>query len=230
VPGFGFPGGCRITALGDAAVTVIEGGRSNTVWPVFAGPCIACPVGDEVLFCPDGASVAAVGRAGFRQLCAARGPVALIAADRTFRIVAVATTDGLVRVFDLPTGSEVRGADIGGEARLLAITPKWGCVVAAVADDVVVLSVNGELVTRQRLPWRIAAWWPFASVVDFDHVAFVTEARAVGTFEALHPDRNTLFQEAKGSLAAVLFDAVSGSFVLLSEEGQLLVLPYSRCE
>jgi hypothetical protein len=72
----------------------------------------------------------------------------------------------------------------------------------------------------------ITAWWAFASIDDFDYVAFLTDTRTLGLFEVLHPEENTLFNEAKTRLASVIFDGMSESFVLISEDGKLLVLPY----
>jgi hypothetical protein len=229
----GCPGSVAAAADGQIVVreketiTIIEDGRPNTTLPVFTSSEVFYPIGEEVLFCPEGATVGAVGRAGPRKICPARGRVARIAADRTFRIIALATVDGWVRVFDLATGSEVAGADLGGEARLLSITPKWGCVVAAVGDEVVVLTVNGQPIHREKMPFRIAQWWPFSSAADFDYVAFVTDARVVGTFQVLHPEKSQVFQEAKDDLVFIRFDPVAAAFLLLSQNGQLLILPWT---
>jgi hypothetical protein len=219
--------GGKIAVIGEeGTVTVIEDGKGNVVMTMFGECKLFCPVGDEVLFSPDGVQVEAVGRTGVRMVCSARGKIGKLVADRAFHIVAVGTSDGWVRVFDLTTGNEVKSINIGWEPRLLTITPKWGFVVAVVGNEIVVMTVNGDVVKKQKIQWEIIDWWPFASRDDFDYVAFLTDVRTLGVFEVLHPEENALFQEAKTPLASVMFDGMSESFILVAEDGKLLILPY----
>jgi hypothetical protein len=62
--------------------------------------------------------------------------------------VVLSTIDGLIKIFDLFTGDMVRAIDVGGEAKLMALIPKWGLIFAAVGNDVVVMRVNGVLLKR----------------------------------------------------------------------------------
>jgi hypothetical protein len=140
--------------------------------------------------------------------------------------VAVVTFEGWVRIVDLPIGSEVRDGDLGGEAQLLAIPSKWGFLIAVIADEIVVITVNGVIIDRHKMSWTIVAWWKFPTPNHFHYIVFLTEERTIGTFKGLHPDKNGLFQEAMITLATVLFDRMSKSFIFVSEDGKLVGVPF----
>jgi hypothetical protein len=215
-----------IAAFAPPQLTVAGATRIGTI-NVFADGRPVCPVGDEVLFCPDGASVAAVAlRSGaVRPVCPAFGRVARLAADAVFRIVAVATVEGQLQVCDLLTGERVRAADLGAAADLLAVTPKWGYVVALARGSIVVLSVNGEVLRRRDAPWAIVAWFPFASPADMDFIAFVTKEQKVGAFEPIRPEAGWVFHESRPAVRAVAFDPAIMAFVIVSEHGNVALVP-----
>jgi hypothetical protein len=213
-------------------LTVVGVQKPIATFNVYADCAEIAPIGEDVYFCPDGASVAKISlRSGtVRPLCPAFGRVARIAADTGFRIIAIATMDGIVHVCELLTGELVNSANVEGEAKLLVITPRWGYVIALVGGWVVVLNVDGVVLRMVEAAWPMSAWFPFVSPSDFDYVAFVTEDRKIGMFEPLQPASGWPFHEAQEPLVAVLFDRSCRAFVLISIGGIVSVIPHPLFE
>jgi hypothetical protein len=212
-------------------LSVIEE-RSTSTFTLFAESDAIFCLGEQLFFCPDASSVATISIRGeaAQPFCQAFSRVVRIHADGIFKIVVVATMDGVVRIFDLLTGDLVRAVDVGGEAKLLAVAPKWGLVVAAVGNDVVVMNVNGVLLRRTEVAEVFVPWTACASHRDFDWIVFATEAGKVGAFEALHPERTVAIHDIKEAVAAVVFDAQAEAITVISKRGSAAIVPHQFTE
>jgi hypothetical protein len=209
-------------------VTVVDDRKPITQVTVYADTDIVWPIRDDLIFCPDAASVAclALRSGGVRPLTPAFARIVRIAADPVFRIVAIATIDGDIHICDLTTGQLVRSTTAGGEVALLAITPKWGDVVALARGSIFVMNVNGVVLRRAEAAYPMSAWFPFSSLSDFDFVAFVTDEGTMGLFEPLMPDRAWPFHEGGARVLAVSFDKALRALVLLGQRGEVHVVPH----
>jgi hypothetical protein len=213
-------------------LTVVDIQKSMMTFNIDADNSVMAVVGEDVYFCPDGASVAKMSvRSGtIRFLCPAFGKVARIAADSVFRIIAIATIEGILHVCELLTGEIVNSTNIEGIAKLLVITPRWGYVIALVGGWVVVLNVNGVMLRRVEALWPMFEWFTFVSPDDFDYVAFVTDDRKIGMFEPLQPNRGWPFHEVEEPIVTVLFDRSCRAFVIISKEGKISIIPHPLFE
>jgi hypothetical protein len=213
---------------GSRLVTVIEDGKANSPLALFAENDIIFCLGEQLLFCPHSSSLAlfSLRGEGITTLCQTLSRVVKVYADKTFKIVVVSTIDGFVRVFDLLTGDLVRAVDIGGEAMLIGVTPKWGLIVVYIRNEFFVLNVNGLLLKREKLTETIVNWFTFSSQKDFDVVVYVTASRKVGVFDPLHPEMTQSLHEMKDEVVNVFFDPSVAEFMIVSKGGHISVVPH----
>jgi hypothetical protein len=194
---------------------------------VFTKIGIVGSIRARLVFCPDECTVEVIEKEGKRTvLCQTEARIGAITVAVGFRVVVVATLDGMLRICDSVTGQRVRKVDIGGSATMIAVTPTWGYIMA-VADGVIsILNINGLAIAKKRVAERFRSWRPFTTVTDFDYMLVETEGKGMGYFHALRPESLALFHELKEPLAAVEFDRKLGAFIFITRTGHVIVLPH----
>src|SRR5262249_19069466 len=77
---------------------------------------------------------------------------------------AIGLTDGVIDIYDLPSGRRIRRLETGVEVRHLAFHPRTRQLAVALPDGVQVgdLDTGGKLVEFRvaRTPWPFVAWHP----------------------------------------------------------------------
>jgi hypothetical protein len=209
------------------SAAIIRADMKITTCTVFTHLQFVATACDLLFFCPDGFSIAFVSQsAQTRTLCQTLSRIARIAADTEFKLLICSTIDGNLLIYSIPDGRFVTSVNLGGEARLLMVTPKWGFLLALSVDLLSVLNVNGLVIKQCVLSERIAAWFPFSSASGFDCVAFQSVTGCIGWFPAFEPQNISRFHEQKEPVANIVFDRSTCSFVLVGQSGQIKVLPH----
>jgi hypothetical protein len=218
----------RIATLGNG-VRVVEDG-CEYILPAFPELPLLTWAGDELLFCPDACTVVGIKRKATRVLCRTDCRIANLCADTTFQIVAVSTVDGKIGIYDLGNGEAVRSADVGHPARLLAITPKWGYVVAISGETVSVLTVNGELIKKVMVELAVIAWWTFSSKTAFDFFAVESTGGKMWIMDAFCPENFWQFYDAKEPVSGVIVESDSMTFVIVTRSGHIKIIAHPPIE
>jgi hypothetical protein len=188
-------------------------------------PLMAC-IGLQVVYCDSSCSVTIISTSGRRRsFCRVRSRIVALASDSIFKIVIVGTIDGFVHVYNLIDGAEIQSVSVGCETRMILITPNWGYVIILAGDIVWVLNINGLILTHVEMSEPIIQWFTFSSYGDSDCVAFLTDGGCLGHFPALHPENAKILKGIPAGIRGLLFERPSESFVLISKNGHISVIP-----
>jgi len=187
--------------------------------------------GERALCCTDSCSVTMVATSGrMRIACHTSSRISSLCADPDFKVIVVATIDGMIHVFNALTGALVRSCSLGGEPRKMLITPVWGFILVLIRNVVTILNVNGLVLKEFDMKQVIVNWFAFAWYNDFDYIVFVTEAGRVGIFEAFHPEESREFHEVREQISNIHLDRESGSLLILAQNGTINVLPHPKID
>lgn len=213
---------------GHTARTLANGKLLGKV-ELYAETNIIAPFGERLLCCIDSCSVAMIApHGGMRVVCHTSSRISSMTGDPLFKILVIATIDRTVHIFNSSSGALVRSVPIGGDPRMMLITPVWGYILVLINNVVMILNVNGLVLKEFDIKQVIVYWFAFSWYSDFDFVVFATAAGTMGIFDAFHPEESREFHEFKDKISNIHIDMETGSFVVMSENGTMNVLPHPK--
>jgi hypothetical protein len=137
------------------------------------------------------------------------------AVGHTFGIVAGAMRDGSIFLIVIGNGATARVFRVSETPIAVIVTPGWGFVLvhstkvidAALHFYLVLFSVNGELIRKAEIGFRIQCWTAWESRKGFDFVAVVSAGGDLFAFEAFFLEIPPSFGKADGRVVAMEYFA-----------------------
>jgi hypothetical protein len=160
-------------------------------------------------------------------VCYSEKDIVFLAANRVFQILAVATVDGFVRVYDVGSGTLLTTFETKRDIREILITNGWGFVVAISNEEIFLFSVNGEFIKSQVTHVQIVKAFTHVTAGRFDFVSFVTASNEIGVFEAMFPERMGIIGKAESEVASIIHIWKRRVFVVFLASGIVRMQPLS---
>jgi hypothetical protein len=108
----------------------------------------------------------------------------------------------------------------------MLITPTWGFFVIDFGYDIVVLTVNGEIVGRNHRKSEVAAWMAVASKSDFDFVVYVEWSGDVMIFEAAVPHTIEKLAQVTVPVAGIVYCRPDDRLLVVSQDGGICAISH----
>jgi hypothetical protein len=199
--------------------------------PFFTETTLFVAYRGSIIFCPDRGSVF---RCRFRPsgrevtpICFVDGKICAIDANPAFRIVALATTDGTVCVFDFETGGELGRYETDCEVYTVSVSLLWGYVLAISKGIVFLFSPNGELIKTIEIRRAIVRLFPHYSFSGCDFWSYVNEDNEIGVFEAFYPEQPSIIakETSEAEVVRISHSPFQRWFLVAFSSGVVRILP-----
>jgi hypothetical protein len=213
-----------------SALIAVRENNSNII-PFFTETNLFVAYRGSTIFCPDSGCVC---HCRFRRegrevtpICFVDGSICALDANPAFRIVALATTDGTIQLFDFETGGELGRYESGREIYAVSVSSLWGYVLAVAKDALFLFSPNGELIKTTHPEVPISRVFPHYSRSGHDFWSFVNERNQIWLFEAFYPERMwVLAQEPpEAEVIRISHSPFQGWFLIAFASGVVEMLP-----
>jgi hypothetical protein len=213
-----------------SALIAVRENSSNQI-PFFTETTLFVAYRGSVIFCPDRGSVC---HCRFRRqgrevtpICFVDGTICALDANPAFRIVALATTDGTIFLFDFETGGELCRYESDKEISSVSISLLWGYVLVVSKQTLFLFSPNGELIKTTETHMPIAKLFPHSSRSGSDFWSFVSETNEIGMFEAFYPEQLLVIAKEPAGVEVVRIShsPSQGWFLVAFTSGIVKILP-----
>jgi hypothetical protein len=170
----------------------------------------------------------------FSARLACPGVTALCAAP-AFQAVICGSRDERLHIWSLKSGARLRVVQLRAKPLAVIVTPAWGFIVTCVKEigrngkqaALVVTTLNGEEIARQKIKARIGVWAAWTSLAGFDYLVFCDQENCLYAFEAYEPGSIAFVREVQGVVIGLHFLPVEGVIVIAYEGGRLEFVPWS---
>jgi hypothetical protein len=207
----------------EATAWVVSGDQTVEKFALFSTTTLLTGYGRSILFCPDPCSVAQCsfnkGRRIINTICYSEKEITVLAANRLFRILAVATVDGFVHIHDAANGTALTKHDTKREVTDLIITATWGFVIAFSREEIFLFSVNGEFIKAHLIQIPIVKVFSHTTFSRFDFISFVTATNEIGVFDVLFPEAPTVFAKVESGVVSIVYIAHRRTFLVIGANG-----------
>lgn len=145
-----------------------------------------------------------------------------------FRIVVLATIDGVVTVVSMKNHRKVKSVRLDGQRVLeITITPALGFIIALTAESLWVMDVNGTVLRKNPRSRGMRMLSPFRGSDGIDYVAFVDGSGNVGAFEAFYPENISCDLCEVVDPVSLRFSRLYQSIVTTTPDGVITIAPVS---
>jgi hypothetical protein len=210
-------------------VVVTEASRIKR-FGLFSTTRIMAGYGRSILFCPDPSSVVLCSLVGaspvLTAVCYSEKDIVFLAANRVFQILAVATIDGFVRIYDMGNGALLTNFETKRDIHEILITQAWGFVVAFSDQEIFLFSVNGEFIKSQVTDVQIVKAFTHITMGRFDFLSFATAGNEIGVFEAMFPEGMQIIGKENSEIASIIHILRRRVFIVFLASGMVRLQPW----
>lgn len=146
----------------------------------------------SLLFCPDETTLAIfpIPISNISVCCKSPRQITLFVSQAHQRILAYSTTNFIVVVASLKSGTVLGEINVEDEVLNLLITTYWGFVVAKTFRELFIISGEGQLLKRVSFLPNLKFFQTISSYTCFDYVIFQTPNGDLFYIEAYFPEKN----------------------------------------
>lgn len=200
--------------------------------PFFAKSMLFASFSGMFLFATDKCTLSfctftAEGKAGIRQVCFVESEIIDIAVHQRLQIVALATLDERVHIYDVRSGECLGTHHTKKEIIQILVTSYWGFVIALARDEIFLYSQNGEFIKSHALDEVIDKAFSFTLTSGFDFLAYQNKNSEIVVFEAFYPENRLVVFKFAHDVLRVFYDHIHSNFVVVSKNGLIKVVSYN---
>jgi hypothetical protein len=215
----------------ESTVWIVRGDQTVEKFALFSTTTLLTGYGNSILFCPDPCSVAqcsfSKGRRIISTICYSEKEITVLAANRLFQILAVATIDGFVHIHDAANGTLLTKHDTKREVTDVIVTSTWGFVIAFSREEIFLFSVNGEFIKAHLVQIPIVKVFSHTTCSRCDFISFVTATNEIGVFDALFPEAPTVIAKVDSDVVSIVYIAHRRTFLVIGANGTVKLQPHS---
>jgi hypothetical protein len=215
----------------ESTVYVVRGDQTIEKFPVFLRTSIIVGYGRSFLFCLDSCSICQCSfgrkRREVTAICYIDKEIVCMAASRRFVILAFASGDGAISIYDVDKRALLTRYESNREILQVLVTQGWGFVVALSKEELFVFSVNGEIIRKHTLQVPIVKLFTHSNCAEFDFLSFQTTNREIGVFDAFYPGTPVIFAKMPAEVVNISYIAGYGLFLVILTDGTVKLQPHS---
>lgn len=156
--------------------------------------------------------------------------------NSSFFIVVVGTKDGTLIVNSLNKGSIVRVINLKGARPLLVtVTTGWGFIVTyaekmkngAMKRYMYVFNVNGELLKKKKMDFRVVEWTHWTSNKGFDYMIIADENGKLFALEVFYCDLGEGLFRCRAPVTSLQYITDISTVVAVTKDGRILFIPHN---
>jgi hypothetical protein len=151
--------------------------------------------------------------------------VSALALDKKIGIVVVGTQNGSVIVSMLGNGSFVWSGDVKSTPIRIIITKNWGFVFVETSSSLWLFSVNGRLLKKVDVEFRIEHLITWKCERGFDYIAFAENSSAIHMFEAYLMNIDNVVLPVPSKVLAMKYSVAMRTLIVITENGEMLSIP-----
>jgi hypothetical protein len=130
-------------------------------------------------------------------------------------------------------GAKVNVVRLEETPEMVLITPAWGFIIVCAVEEsgghvLLIYDGNGRIIRKVALPGAVRQWCGWKSRDGFDFLLIVTRDGRVFIAEAFWGVLWEPVLRASAAIVACAYCHAAGVVVLLSEDGQVVLLPAIR--
>jgi hypothetical protein len=151
--------------------------------------------------------------------------VCCLAVSSGFGIVAAGTRDGRVVVSLSTTGAFLFACDVGSEPKRIVITDGWGFIVVEAGKSLFLFSVNGRVIRKMDIEFRIQQMTAWTCERGMDFMAIADRAGNIRVFEVFFMKINEIVYRETRPIVAMAFNLGNRSLIIVTEGGEIVFIP-----
>ena len=151
--------------------------------------------------------------------------VTSIGFSKKFSIVVAGTKNGTI-VANTLRGSFVFNTDVGNAPDKILVTKLWGFVLATIpmANEIVLLSVNGEIIKRKETDFTISSWCTWDEK-GRDYVCIADDKGRIRVFDAFNVDTSNVIFNCRCSVTTIDYIDEMHAFGVITSDGHCRLIP-----
>lgn len=157
-------------------------------------------------------------------------PIFYLASQPQFKIFIIVTIENILSVHSSLTGEIVNSLKINSEIEHIIATLKWCLINVFTNEEIIILSVNGELLKKVPNSYKIKSIFTFSTCTCFDYIVFVDELLNIYMFESYYPEKIEQIGKADSVVKFVLYDPTISSIILICNNGIIQIIPHKQIE
>ena len=148
-----------------------------------------------------------------------------ISVSPRFKTFIICTTDNNVTFYNLRNMKETRSVNCGNTIIRSLITNSIGFVIIQTYSELILLSIDGEIIKKMPFNMEIQKLWQFTSSKSFDYIIFQDSENKVYLFEAFYPEHSKQIMELSSKIVNVTFDIINECCILFTYDGLIHFVP-----
>jgi hypothetical protein len=150
-----------------------------------------------------------------------------LAMSTTFHVLCTITRDDTLHLFSLKGLQQTAAVKLPrSSARRMLITPSWGFIAVDFGKDIVVFSINGELLTEYSHNCQFAYLGAIRSPDEFDYFVYSDLKGNLEICEVYKPENRAQLAQLVWPVCFVFYERECDTLIIISTTGKIMLIKH----